>query len=239
MKATDDIIEKLTKLLTLADPSRGGTPAEIELAMAKAKELAMRHSLDLAAIQAEKKDEKGIKVDVQTDQSLKIRTRFEQQYHSPIFSVLQHVFEVRVITSRWRCGPDTVIGAIYLVGEATDVAIAKEIFKWLETLFPKAFSAWKKERLPIGPEWTLRNGFYAGLASGICKANKRAEEQLTKQENECYGLILRSKKEAVDAKVAEEFPNLKTPHRHRQMDGRSFAAGQEKGEKIKLNRLLS
>lgn len=52
-----DIIERIKKLMALADLSRGATEAEAAAAMAKVQELLTKHNLDMASIRTEDKPE--------------------------------------------------------------------------------------------------------------------------------------------------------------------------------------
>ena len=53
MKPQSDILDKIRKLLRLADRSRGSTENEAKVALAKAQELMTRHNIDSALFRME------------------------------------------------------------------------------------------------------------------------------------------------------------------------------------------
>src|SRR5688572_7353970 len=118
---SEDIIEKLTKILRLAT-DKGATAGEVEAAMGKAKEIAIRHNLDLASIDLN--TDTGRKTEIKIDRAdIKIRSKNEQKYHRPIYAVMMECFGVRVITLSF--------GGVCFVGETVDVLICKQLFPWL------------------------------------------------------------------------------------------------------------
>ena len=59
MKTQSDILDKVRKLLRLADRSRGSTENEAKVALAKAQELMTRHNIDSALLRMERESEGG------------------------------------------------------------------------------------------------------------------------------------------------------------------------------------
>ena len=149
MNIDSAIIEKIRKMLALADDS-GAHPGEVENAMAKAKEIAMRHSIDIASISLNV-DEKKKKADVTVNETLKTRSKYEQPYHNSIYCVLESVFGVKVIRRVYRDrSGGTIVTGLVLIGDPTDVGIAIAIFPWLQKVFPKTLSTLVKEGKGIG-----------------------------------------------------------------------------------------
>ena len=52
-RSRDKVLETVKKLLRLADPARGGTPEEVALAAARAKEYMDKHSIEVAEVTVE------------------------------------------------------------------------------------------------------------------------------------------------------------------------------------------
>ncbi len=236
MKATDQIVEKIRKCLALAN-GMNASQGEMETALAKAKEVAMRHGIDISSISLEDKQNAGPSIEVVNDESLMISSKYEQPYHRWIYNILQQCFGVRVITSVASTYGGRKVFKIYLIGEVVDVEIAKVIFPWLEKIFPRTLSqAVRRGQLTYCAAHT--NGCYAGLFQGILAANKREEEKLTGEDKSTWALVVREKKDLIDERVEEEFPDLQTrKSRERQMSSYGYRVGYDAGSQIKLNQL--
>ena len=93
------------------------------------------------------------------------------------------------------------IDSITLIGEAVDIAIAKEIFVWLQDLFPSLYKRAIKSGM-LRDCAASRNGFWGGLWQGILEANKRQEASVKQAEAQTYALVLRSKEDAIEVSTA-------------------------------------
>lgn len=235
MKPTEEIVEKIRKCLALAN-GLNATQGEMEVAMAKAKEIAIRHNIDIASIGLDDPNAKG-GIDITTDKTLRTRSEYEQPYHRWIFNVLEEVFGVKVVRMIRRDYNGIRISCIVLIGDTVDVAIAKEIFPWLEKVFPRTLS-----RLVHARKLTYcaadTNGCYYGFYRGIVEANKREEEKLTKKEASSMALVVRKKEDLIQTELEEQFPHAKVRStRHKEMNGEAFHYGKAEGSRIKLNQL--
>jgi hypothetical protein len=231
MKTSDEVIETLRKVLNLAH-GMNATQGEVEAAMARAKEIAMRYNIDLATVQIGQKDKSAFSIETDKTQ-VKIRSQHPQKYHDWIARTLMRCFDIHVI----YLGRKGAAGIVF-IGEKTDVAICVELFPWLEDVFYSTYYRGRKAGLyPISA--ASKNGVYAGLYYGIVEANKRMEEQIKRENPNAYALVVRSKEQAVQARVSNEFPKLETPKKQRetQMNHRAYMHGKEKGRSIKLNQL--
>ena len=236
MKADSAVIEKIRKMLALAG-DKAASKGEIENAMAKAKEIAMRHAIDIASI-IPKNGNKATVHDIQKDSTLKTRSVREQPYHRYVYNVIMEVFEIDLVRSGHKdCYGDWVTTAIHLIGDPTDIEIVKVIFPWLESIFPRTLS-----RLVKKHELTARaadaNGFFLGMAQGIVEANKREEEKLSEEDKQTYALVVVGKQEAIQKAKEELFPKLNKPKSNRRAhNGFAIALGQEEGRKVNLNQV--
>lgn len=223
----DAVIEKIRKCLALAH-GKNATPGEMEAAMGKAKEIALRYNIEIGSINLEEGKSAG--AGMQTGKhEIKLRSKKEQKYHRYINWTLQEVFSIRVI----RFGG---YGFCY-IGEATDVAIATALFPWLEDVFYSTYYTAKKEGRVISCA-AHKNGIYEGLWLGLVRANKREEEKLDDKDKGTMALVLRDKKQIVDAAVALAFPKLKSSkQRDLDMSQDAKMIGFNKGKTIKLNQL--
>lgn len=234
----NEIIDRLRKVLTLA--SRGGTQGEMVAAMAKAKEMAMRHDIDLASISLDDPNAKSaLAVETKTEAGVKTNSVFYRKHHTWIYNVIREVFHVHTIINVRPQGSRKKYMAIWMVGEVHDVAIAKEILKWLDDYFPKAYRDMLKQGR-FQDTALFKNGFYRGLGLGILEANRRQEEKLVKDDANKWAMVVRTKQDAVQAKLAEDFPHLEQGKaRSQKLSHMALAAGFEQGRQINLNQMGS
>src|SRR5210317_2127219 len=103
-----DILDKVRKLLRLADRSRGATENEAKVALSKAQELMTRHNIDSALLRMEAGEKAGIDV----TKGLYELPKSLNPADMLILSLLQSHFNVRVILmSGHRKTPVDIIGA--------------------------------------------------------------------------------------------------------------------------------
>lgn len=89
MNASNDVIEKLKKVLNLA--TRGATEGEMEAAWKRAKEIAMRYNIDLASVDVS--DSKSTSKKKAEAGKFSIRSKYEQPYHRWVNFVLEECFD--------------------------------------------------------------------------------------------------------------------------------------------------
>jgi pyruvate/2-oxoglutarate dehydrogenase complex dihydrolipoamide acyltransferase (E2) component len=222
------VLQKLQKILSRADTSRGSTEAEAQAAMAAAQRLAIQHNLDLASVMASGPGDAPSKLE--TDKVTLKAPNKHRPYSEPVAHVLQECFDVSVI---WVGRDATAV----LVGEKTDVALATYCWGWLQETFPRLFRQYcDANGLPF-LTGTVRRSYYVGLSQGIRQNNRRqrAEARADKATGGSFALVLVKKEELVQARVAQEFPMLsQMPHRQRAVDHDALAHGRVEGGKIKL-----
>lgn len=239
-KVSDSLLDKLAKLLRLAN-DKAATQGEVANAMAAAKALARRHDIDIASVDFQQTGNGGGGGGVQTtrDSTLGTRTKYWKPFHDPILIVLEKVFEVRVVRTgyRHRTNSQWVCTSISLVGTVQDVAIAKAIYPFLESMFPRVY----REELNRGSFRDCRasmNGCYWGLANGIIDANKREEDNLQGEDRSKWAMVVATKQDAVDRKFEELYPKLKESRKtNKQVDPFAYMLGEKRGSKINLNQV--
>lgn len=222
------IAEKLKKILNKADASKNPSEEEVQTAMKMAQAMAIKHNIDLASIKVDEEESNGIETDRANLASKVGRTR--RPHHDPLARVLMDCFQVKFI---WLGGSNAAI-----VGESTDVALAQYCWDWLDPVFPKLYLAYIKG---IGLIRTAsdnnvrRRSFYEGVESGIKKNNKRAVEELNKDDGNKYALVVIKKEEVVTARYEDEFPDARqSQNRARRIHGGAYSEGRTQGGKIKL-----
>jgi len=238
MKVSDEIVERIRKCLALAN-GLNATPGEIETALMKAKKIAMRYSIDLSSIGVDEEEKATGDLEVTQDKELKTRSKFRQPYHDWILTTLRAVFGVRPITVGHNTYNGFLVIRFILVGAGVDVAIAKEVFFFLEKFFPKTLNRAIKEG-KLRECAAHINGYYNGLYKGIVEANRREEAALPPEDSSKWALVVRNKSDAIDLFIRGNHPNLKTPkYRAREYSDRAASLGYQEGRKINLHQIKS
>lgn len=228
------VIEKLKKILTLAN-NEGATQGEVEAAIARAREIAVKHNIELSSIDLTQDTsvDNGFKIE---KEETKAETEYFQPYYHSIFNVLQNVFEVKIIYYTYRKGSCLMLRRFHIIGTAVDIALAKAIFPYLEQVFPKMLRAEIKTGRLQRNTATV-NGFYQGLAHGIALANKRKQQE--EEKTESYALVLRKKEDLIKEFQEEEYENVKTRKDRSTIDAAAWLRGGAEGKKINLSQLNS
>ncbi len=225
----DSVLQKLQKILSRADTSRGATEAEAQAAMAAAQRLAIQHNLDLAGVMASGPVD-ATTPRLETDKTQLRAPNKHRPYSEPIAHVLIECFDVRVI---WVGAADAVV-----IGEKTDVQLATYVWGWLQGVFPRLFRQYCDDNgLPF-LTGVVRRSYYVGLGQGIRENNRRqrAEAKADARTGQSFALVLVKKDEVVQARVAQEFPQLRSiPNRARSVNHEALGSGRAEGRKIKLN----
>ena len=225
-----DILNKVRKLLRLADRSRGATENEAKVALAKAQELMTRHNIDSALLRMEAGEKAGIEV----TKGLYELPKSLNPADTLILSLLQGHFNVRVILmSGHRKTPVDIIGA------PEDVDFAIYALSYLRETFFRCWNEFKKTAW--NPD---RASYYRGLRDGIhaelTAAKKRVEESYGDNDRQTYALAVVDQKAAITAYVEEHYGKVSTRRtRSRRVDSASYFAGESKGRTIRINRPLT
>lgn len=233
MSVDPSVLEKLRKVLVLA--AQGATEGEMQAAMARAKDIALKYNVDLASVALE--DPKKVKAGIQVgkDDTIKTKSKYMRKHHNFLFWIVKDCFGVDAIISTSARGSRKEWNRIWFVGESNDLVIAKEVFKWLDELFPELFRKYIK-RGDLDNVAADAHGFYHGLASGIIDRNIRQEEvQAAKVDRNAWAIVLRSKEEAVQEFKKQEFPDLKDSKvQVKKQSGLALMLGREEGRKLTL-----
>ncbi len=223
------VLDKIQKLLRLADRSRGATEHEAKVALAKAEELMTRHKIDLASLRMNAGEHADIPVGKEKVELPKTLNPADLL----ILSLLQSHFNVRVVIM-------TVLGQKHadLIGSSEDIAFASYAFGFLRQTFFQCWNEFKK--LHEKPD---RKSYYRGLYDGIKEAiesgKRQAEASVSEQERQCYQIALADTKTAITRYIAEHYPKLRnTRARRSSVNSESYHAGKARGASIRVNRPL-
>ena len=230
MNTNKDILEKIRKLLRLADTSRGATESEAQLALAKAQELMTRHNIDSALLRMERGESgHGFTVDKGKVDLPKTLNPADLM----ILSLLQGHFNVKTILM-----PNGRGTPVDIIGSPADIDFAIYTFNYLRQTFFRCWNEFK--RVHANPD---KASYYRGLRDGLNtalkEAKQRAEESYGSGERQTYGLVLVDQQAAIKQYVDEHYGKLrKRSGARRKMHSGSYTAGESKGRTIQINRPL-
>lgn len=230
MTNNNDILDKVRKLLRLADRSRGATENEAKVALAKAQELMTRHNIDSALLRMER-GESGTSFAV--DKGKVDLPKTLNPADLMILSLLQQHFNVKtILMPTGRGTPVDIIGA------PADIDFAIYAFNFLRQTFFRCWNEFKTTR--TNPD---KASYYRGLRDGINAelkaAKERAEQSYAAEQRQAYGLVVVDQQAAITRYVADHYGKLRNrAQRRRHVDSGSYFAGEQKGRTIRINRPL-
>jgi len=232
MKPESDILEKIRKLLRLADTSRGATENEAKVALAKAQELMTRHNIDSALLRKERGESGGASFTV--DKGNLDLPKTLNPADLMILSLLQAHFNVKTILMSGGRGT-----AVDIIGAPADIDFAIYAFNFLRQTFFRCWNEFK--RTHANPD---KASYYRGLRDGLNAelkaAKQRAEESYASDQRQTYGLVVVDQEAAITRYVTDHYGKLRNrPQRRRNLHSGSYAAGETKGRTIQINRPLT
>ena len=230
-KSESEILDKIRKLLRLADRSRGSTENEAKVALAKAQELMTRHNIDSALLRMERGESGGTGFTVNKGKVDLPKTLNPADIM--ILSLLQSHFNVKTILM--PSGNGTPVD---IIGAAADIDFAIFAFNYLRQTFFRCWNEFKKTH--ANPD---KASYYRGLRNGLnaeLKASKqRAEESYATEQRQTYGLVVVDQQAVITRYVEENYGKLRNRNtRSRRLHSGSYTAGETKGRTIHINRPL-
>lgn len=232
MSANSDILDKIQKLLRLADQSRGATEHEAKVALAKAEELMTRHKIDSAMLRMARgsEDIPGIAVKKEVIDLPKTLNPADLL----ILSLLQQHFNVRVILMHNRSKTP-----VDIIGAWEDVQFATYVFHFLRQTF---FRCWNEFKVTVtSPDRkSYYRGLHDGLRAAIIEGKRKAEDTASTEERSRYEIVLVDTKAAIERYVTEQYGQLKNRRsRNSRVDSESYRAGKAKGATIRINQAIA
>ena len=229
MKPQSDILDKIRKLLRLADRSRGSTENEAKVALAKAQELMTRHNIDSVLFRMEHGE--SATASFKVDKGKVDLPKTLNPADMLILSLLQAHFNVRTILM--PAGGGTPVD---IIGAAEDVDFAIYAFNFLRETFFRCWNEFKRTR--TNPD---KASYYRGLRDGInaelTAAKQRAEQAYAGNQRDAYALAVVDQTALITRYVDDHYGKVRThAARPRRVDSSSYFAGENKGRTIQINR---
>jgi len=237
---SDEVVNKIRKLLALGHSNNQN---ESELAMTKAKKLALEHEIDLSLIDAfaGQKEEPILR-----GEGVGVGQR-ESTCQKYINWLLRDHFNVRIVNSGSRFWGRSIV----FIGKRRDIDIATYVHGFLNSEMPRLWHRFYKQNGgPLSQKQSYLYGIYKGLSEKLeqsvreteqnkfdeIKALRGVEYGTTAQNS--WALTVKSNREKLEEKLGEFYPHLRKSSRSTININSMGAmnAGKAAGRQINLNR---
>lgn len=222
MKTEESIIDRVQKLLALADKNRNGNENEATRAAMKAQELMLQYGIELAQIAARKDRPVGIGKEI---------------HHGRIDPWRRDLAQAVAVSmggrTIWQNEPRKWTGTIAFWGQRETVAGMVALYQYLEGQLTviSAIEASQVKHANAAQSMRWRRGFLAGMVHRI--SARLQERRRAKETNHEAGVALVVIKSSVDRAVEEAYNNL-TRDKSRRVHAAALAAGKEAGDRVDL-----
>lgn len=217
--STEDIIEKVQKLLALATSPNEN---EARSAAAMAHKLLAKYNLSMEEVEEAKLEEEFVAVEKNEE-----RQR-EPVEHRFIFAILQKYFFVKIVHNRIRYSNKSNYH-FTIVGRKHNVEIAKYVYDFLMRAFRDNFLRFRTE---TGSPVKARKSYYLGMYHGLVDQLKKNEEVIG---SDCTSLV--RKDDQMIAKFMDKiFGNITEGKRYNvnANDARAVNAGVQDGRNTRI-----
>jgi hypothetical protein len=216
----DRVLRRIRGLLTKAESTE--FPEEAESLTAKAQELMTRYAVDAALLAAGSPPADGVATR---------RVHVQDPYVRAKMQLLAAVAEANDVRLVWY----SALGIANLVGVPGDVAAVELLFTSLLLQVAQALSAAERPLGPRSASRSFRRSFLLGYAHRIGERLRAARRRATDEAAAAHGVdllpVLRSRQAAVEERVAELFPSVRTTRSRASVDAGGWYAGQAAAER--------
>jgi hypothetical protein len=227
--APDDarMLRRIRGLLTKAESTE--FPEEAEALTAKAQELMTRHAVDLALLDA------GPSVSGRSAIVTR-RVHVQDPYVRAKMQLLAAVAEANDVRLVWYSS----LGIANLVGVRGDVGAAELLFTSLLLQVTQALSAAEQPLSRRPASRSFRRSFLLGYAHRLGERLRGARRRATEEAAAAHGAdllpVLRSRQAAVEDRVAELFPSVRTTRTRASVHAGGWYAGQAAADRADVGR---
>jgi hypothetical protein len=219
------IIERIAKLLALADDTRGGSKAERELAMQRAQELMLKHNIEQSEIHG-----KSAEGDI-GDKGERIEGSMSEWKVALILQVGNQCFVDGYYIPRGKFAWDVVT-----VGRADNLAFVKtlcdHLIPWLEQEAKVAFKEAKEE---LGGEVKPRSFKRAFFASATSEIASRLFQLRNKKMGSTGTELVRNERAANERYIERTAGTLRSRRSRGFTSGAGHVAGADAGRRADLS----
>ncbi len=240
------IIDKIKKLLKVADTSLNSFEEESAVAMAKIQEILIKHNLSMLDIETVGDDCIKKELEVQEVDAVTYRAPLIPQWLSMIMESVSKLTETVPITYKTKIKTGYYEYTISFIGDITDAYVARETFLYLKSKTTKMSTKYKNDIEGSNSDWmAYANGCSSNIFRRVLDLGKskkkevfdiKEEQDLAEDTEEKYELLIRKKSDAIDEylrdmDVQENPVFLKPPS-----NTVAWNAGYSDGEKIPLTK---
>jgi hypothetical protein len=224
----DRVLRRIRGLLAKAESSE--FPEEAESLTAKAQELMTRHSVDAALLGAGSPSAGGMATH---------RVHVAEPYVRAKMQLLAAVAEANDVQLVWYQS----LGIANLVGSRPDLDAVELLFTSLLLQAAQALSAAERAKGARSSSRSFRRSFLLGYAQRIGERLRTAQRRATEEASAEHGVdllpVLRSRQAAVEERVAELFPRVRSTRSRASVDAGGWYAGQAAAERAAVGRRRS
>lgn len=247
VKSRDQVLEQVQKLLRLADADKNSSESEASTAMQLAHELLEQHGLDMAEVHME--EDSGWDVIDWKDEP---KSQYDT-WNKTLGFAATLLFNCQPYISRcgWNKTREYRLVSFGIIGESTDVAMAREVWPWLVKTCRRLARAyggkgWNSTHRSFAEAFATRV-WMRSEQMRIADLEKKEAERTVKVTQEdgtvvekeiCTALVVTEKKEAIKQWLEEQGIKFKqTPARSNtgKYDRYAGAAGNEAGKNVNLD----
>lgn len=218
----DRVLRRIRGLLAKAEST--DFAEEAEALTGKAQELMTRYSVDAALLTAGSSSAGGSGVDTR-------RVHVQDPYVSAKMQLLAAVAEANDVKVVWYSN----LGIANLVGVRADVAAVELLFTSLLLQVAQALSAAERSQSHRSASRSFRRSFLLGYANRIGErlliARQRATAEAAAQHRVDLLPVLRSRQAAVEERVTELFPRVRSTRSRASLDAGGWFAGRQAAER--------
>lgn len=219
------VLDRIRKMLKLADQTRNSQTAEAMLAFEKAKKLLAQYGLDMADVTTEEDVEawKPNPEDFVSEESWSRSGRSFTKYDFTIANAVGLATSTRALFGRHGKRRK-----VYFFGLKADVVVACELFKLLRA------TARRLAVETFGKRWSPTHRSYCeGFGMGVLSIAQKKDEENTS----CQALMIVKKDTLVNQEVAKRYrSSLRTSNQQGRQDYGAKSQGYHDGRKQSLNR---
>lgn len=219
------IIQRIQKLLALADEDGGGTEAERDNAMRRAQELMFKHDLDMASIEGTS-DIKFVEGDMTFTQE-------RDHWRGRLFYHIGEALGGKGFQTKYSRGHMRMV----LVGQPDTVRFAEILTDWIIPQLTRECEialAKAKQDIPGTHARTFRNAFYDTATDRIASRLEAQQNDVEASQGDTGMELVLVRNAALDAYMKENH-NLRTTYSSRGNSWGGAAAGAAAGNRADLN----
>ena len=234
----DELIQKVVKLMRLADPANGGSEAEVELAAMKIKELMAQHNIDISQVAAAEGKSIAEHIEVTRSPLCEAKGRMPV-WASCLGMAVGELCGCTVYQSLdlypQPSGHNLICKTrLFLVGDKTDIAVARTLFPVLrasiEGHFARAYQG--------GADQVTKQSYYEGFAERLFRRARKEcclpQGPNARAEATALVKVESAKKAAIQQRVGELGLRTSSLTRRPHQDNSAWQRGWNDGSQVNL-----